>query len=153
MPTVIDPRFPYDRLALYADTAERVAREDPAGPDARDRAPIAATVADWAPGRMRVTLSGRPPHRRTSLVGENWYPDWHATVDGKPAPVLRADYTLLSVVLPPGAREVRLWFASAAYARGKLVTAVALLVDARAVGRAALDPPAERGAWLSGPSW
>jgi hypothetical protein len=31
-------------------------------------------------------------------------------------------------VLPPGAREVRLHFASPAYARGKLVTALALLL-------------------------
>ena len=49
-------------------------------------------------------------------------------MDGKPAPIYRADHTLLSVVLPPGAREVTLHFASAAYARGKWVTLMALLV-------------------------
>jgi hypothetical protein len=31
-------------------------------------------------------------------------------------------------VLPPGAREVRLQFASASYARGQLVSAVAMLI-------------------------
>ena len=77
---------------------------------------------------MRVTLEGAATKPAYLLIAENWYPDWHATVDGKPAPIYRADHTLLSVVLPPGAREVTLHFASAAYARGKLVTLMALLV-------------------------
>ena len=77
---------------------------------------------------MRITLDGAAAKPAYLLIGENWYPDWHATVDGKPAPVLRADHALLSVVLPPGAREVTLRFASAAYARGKLVTLAAVLV-------------------------
>jgi hypothetical protein len=40
--------------------------------------------------------------------------------------VHRADYTMLSVV-PPGAR-VQLWFSSATYVRGKIVTGLALLI-------------------------
>jgi uncharacterized membrane protein YfhO len=76
---------------------------------------------------MRLTLAGSAAAPTYLVVVENWYPDWHATVDGRTVPVHRADYALLSVVLPPGAREVRLWFASAAYPRGKMVTAVALL--------------------------
>jgi uncharacterized membrane protein YfhO len=61
------------------------------------------------------------------VVSENWYPDWHATVDGKSAAVRRADHSLLSVDLPAGARQVELWFDSPAYARGKLLSVVALL--------------------------
>jgi len=45
-----------------------------------------------------------------------------------PTAVRRVDHALLSVVLPPGAREVTLHFASSAYARGKLVTLAAVLV-------------------------
>jgi uncharacterized membrane protein YfhO len=77
---------------------------------------------------MRITLEGAASKPSYLLIAENWYPDWHATVDGKPAPLYRADHTLLSVVLPPGAREVTLRFASAAYVRGQLVTLAALLV-------------------------
>jgi uncharacterized membrane protein YfhO len=90
--------------------------------------PIRPTVSAWAPGEMRIGLSGTEPKPAYLLIGENWHPDWHATIDGKPVPVLRADGTLLSVVLPSGAREVTLRFASAAYARGKLVTLAAVLV-------------------------
>jgi uncharacterized membrane protein YfhO len=48
-------------------------------------------------------------------------------VDGRAAPVLRGDHALISVPLPPGAREVALDFESPDYARGKLISLVALL--------------------------
>jgi hypothetical protein len=127
VPTMVDQRFPYDRIALYGDTTS-VSPEKILPGQLPEPAAIAATVADWAPGRMRVTLAGSAAAPTYLVIGENWYPDWHATVDGKAVPVHRADYALLSVVLPPGAREVRLWFASTAYPRGKMVTALALLV-------------------------
>ena len=53
--------------------------------------------------------------------------DWHAIVDGKPAPVLRGDNTLLSILLPSGARQVDLTFDSPTYRKGKLVSLLALL--------------------------
>ena len=129
VPTVIDPRFPYDRIALYADTAS-VSPDPIRGGQVPEPAPVRATLADWAPGRMRITLAGAAEKPSYLVVGETWYPDWHAEVDGKPVPLLRADHALLSVVLPPGAREVTLHFASAAYAKGKLVTLGALLATA-----------------------
>jgi hypothetical protein len=126
-PTVVDPRFPYDRIVLYEDTTS-VSPERIRPGQIPDVTPVTATVADWAPGQMRVALAGTATKPSYLLIGETWYPDWHATVDGRDVPVLRADHALLSVVLPPGAREVRLWFASSTYPRGKLVTALALLV-------------------------
>jgi hypothetical protein len=127
VPTVLDQRFPHTVLALYSDTASVTPDKIRPG-QIPEPAPVTATVASWAPGEMRVTLSGSAPTPTYLLIGENWYPDWHATVDGKPAAVHRADYTLLSVVLPPGAREVRLWFQSSSYPLGKMVMIVALLI-------------------------
>jgi hypothetical protein len=128
VPTVIDPRFPYDAIALYPDTVTGLSPEPIRGGQVPAPVPVRPTVSAWAPGEMRIGLSGTEPKPAYLLIGENWHPDWHATVDGKPVPVLRADGTLLSVVLPSGAREVTLRFASAAYARGKLVTLAAVLV-------------------------
>jgi hypothetical protein len=125
-PTVVDPRFPYDQIVLYADTA--TVNPDPIRPNQLPPAPgVRASVAEWAPGAMRITLTGADPKPTYLLVSETWYPDWHASVDGKPAPVVRGDHAFLSVVLPPGAREVTFSFHSAGYARGKIVTALALL--------------------------
>ena len=133
VPTMIDQRFPYNSIALYGDTTN-VAPEKIRPGQIPEPAPVTAAVAEWAPGRMRISLAGTATGPTYLLVGENWYPDWHATVDGQPAPVHRADYALLSVVLPPGAREVRLWFASRAYPRGKLVTAISLLATLALLG-------------------
>ena len=126
-PTVIDPRFPVNAVALYSDTASVSTAAIQAG-RLPGPSPVQAALAEWAPGAMRVKLAGRSDSTSYLLVSENWYPDWHVEVDGKPAPLLRGDYTLLSVALPPGAREVRFTFSSRAYARGKLVTLVALLI-------------------------
>jgi len=128
VPTVIDPRFPLNSVVLYSDTTsvtvEPLNGQVPPPPNVR------ASIAEWAPGRMRISLDGNAPRATYLLIGETWYPDWHAEVDGKPTPVLRANEALLSVVLPPGARQVALHFHSAQYDRGRLVTLVALLLTA-----------------------
>jgi uncharacterized membrane protein YfhO len=51
-------------------------------------------------------------------------------VDGRSVPVLRGDGTLITVPVPAGARDLRVWYDDRVYARGRLVTIVALLVIA-----------------------
>jgi hypothetical protein len=125
-PTVIDPRFPLNSVVLYSDTTsvtpEPLNGQVPPVPNVR------ATLAEWAPGRMRIRLDGAASRATYLLIGETWYPDWHAEVDGRPVPVLRADDALLSVVLPPGARQVALHFHSTQYDRGRLITLGAVLL-------------------------
>ncbi len=121
---LVDDRFPVEAAALFSDTSSL--RPDSLTQPLRKSA-VVAKVADWTPGAMNIALSGADATRGYLLISENWYPDWHAEVDGKPGVVRRADHSLLSVDLPPGAKSVRLWFDSAAYARGKIVSVVALL--------------------------
>ena len=137
IPALVDPRFPSDRVLVYPDTASVSVEPIRAG-QAPAPSGVTARVAEWEPGRMRITLTGSEPRQSYLLVSENWYPDWHAMVDGKAVPAHRGDYTFLSVPLPPGAKEVRLDFASAEYVRGKLVSWAALLVTAVLLAGAAL---------------
>jgi hypothetical protein len=126
VPTVVDPRFPLDAVVLYTDTAS--VSPEPVKSGTPETAPtVQARLSEWAPGHMRIALEGSAPKATYLLVAETWYPDWHAAIDGRPVTVLRADHALLSVVLPSGAREVTLRFDSAAYARGKIMTLVALV--------------------------
>jgi hypothetical protein len=126
VPTVVDPRFPLNSVVLYPDTAGIT--PEPIMGQVPPQSPVRARLVEWVPGRMRVTLDGTDTRPMYLLIGETWYPDWHAQVDGKPAATRRGDFALLSVILPPGAKEVRLHFASEEYARGRLVTVLALLL-------------------------
>lgn len=125
VPTLVDPRFPIDRIALLPDTSTATS---PAPQPPFPASAVAAEVTAWKPGSMTVALRGVDAAPGHLLVSENWYPDWHAEVDGKPAVVRRANHSLLSVDLPAGAKSVRLWFDSPAYARGKWISAAALLL-------------------------
>ncbi|MGI9040752.1 MAG: 6-pyruvoyl-tetrahydropterin synthase-related protein [Gemmatimonadales bacterium] len=128
VPTIVDPRFPLNAVVLYSDTAS--VTPEPIRGRVPEPARVRASLAEWAAGRMRITLEGSETRQLYLLVGETWYPDWRAEVDGRPAQVHRGDHALLSVVLPSGAREVRLYFSSDEYARGRLVSLLALLAVA-----------------------
>jgi hypothetical protein len=125
VPTVIDPRFPVTGVVVFPESASVTPAQIRAG--GPDTTSVRARLSEWKPGSMRVTLTGSDTATRYLLVSETWYKDWHALVDGRPAPVLRGDQALITVALPPGAREVALDFDSPEYARGKLISLVALL--------------------------
>ncbi len=123
--TVLNPRFDVRRAALF-DTSARVHAS--VGVEALP-APISVTtsVSHYEPGKVRIDLSAPAPNGSSLLVSENYYPGWKATVDGKPAPIGRADYTFIGVELPSGARSIQLDFTSPAYERGKVITWIAIL--------------------------
>jgi hypothetical protein len=123
--TVADPGYPFDRVALYADTAQVAGASST--PTIPEPSGVRASLTEWRPGAMTIALSGSAPSHNYLLVAENWYPDWRATVDGVAAATHRANGAMLSVVVPPGAREVRLSFEMASYRTGKLVTFASLL--------------------------
>jgi uncharacterized membrane protein YfhO len=52
-----------------------------------------------------------------------------AKVDGKPVQVFRADYVLMGVPLPAGARSVEFSFDNATYPRGRSITLAALTLS------------------------
>ena len=67
------------------------------------------------------------------VIDDGWFPGWTATVDGHQTPVLRADYLVRAVRLPPGRHLVRLVYAPLTFLLGAtitLATALALLVFA-----------------------
>jgi len=128
VPTVIDPRFPLNGVLLLPDTAS--VSPEPIRAGGPDTTAVRARLTEWKPGSMRIALEGSDPQPRYLLVSETWYKDWHARVDGTPAPVHRGDHALIAVVIPPGAKEVALDFDSPEYARGKVISLLALLAIA-----------------------
>ena len=123
IPTLVDPRMDYSRIVLFT-------KDQPVIPAPIDRlpapSPARATVSAWEPGRMTVRLDPVPPKPSYLLIAENWYPDWQARVDGQPTQVLRGDYTLITIELPTGAKQVELTFRSKPYDLGKGITVASL---------------------------
>ena len=129
-PTVAANGFPINSYALFADSTSVQAVAVTKGMETPAPAMVTASLASWEPGAMSVKLTGSDTRTTYLLVAENWYPDWHATIDGKSVPTHRADGALLSVELPPGAREVTLKFDVDAYRTGRMVSIGALLLVA-----------------------
>ncbi len=123
IPTLLDPRMDFSRIVLFT-TDQPVTPEPLKAMPAPS--PSRATVTAWQPGRLTVTLDPVPLQPSYLLIAENWYPDWQATADGRPAQVLRGDYTLITVALPAGARVVELTFHSKLYETGRTLSVASL---------------------------
>jgi hypothetical protein len=130
--TLLNPRFEVKRAALF-DTSANVAvsRDVQALPP-----PLAITtsVRHYEPGKVAIHLSAPAPQGSSLVVSENYYPGWTATVDGKPGRIGRADYTLIGVELPAGARRIELYFTSPSYQRGKVITWIAIALGLLMLG-------------------
>ncbi|MGH7647141.1 MAG: YfhO family protein, partial [Gemmatimonadaceae bacterium] len=123
--TILDPRFDIRRAALFDTSAAVQGQNITSLPEP---SPVEATITRYDPGHIEVNLGQPAPHGSALVVSENYYPGWVATVDGKPAQVGRADFVLIGVALPDGAKHVDLTFTSAVYERGKVITIVAILL-------------------------
>ncbi len=122
--TVVNPQFDVDRAAIFDTSAHVAAVADiKALPPATG---IAVHVDSYAPGRIRLSLDRPAPAGSALIVAENYYPGWHATVDGKAAEIGRAQFVSIGVPLSAGARAVALDFSSSAYETGKVVTWIAI---------------------------
>lgn len=132
--------FLVDAHRTIADPEKLLAAmEDPAWNPERlvllEREPPPAEVGDPAPGD-RVRIASYQPERvvieaaaagpRFLVVTDTWYPGWTATVDGRPASILRADLAFRAVVLGPGRHEIQFRYAPTSVVIGGAISAAAL---------------------------
>lgn len=122
--TVLNPLFDVRRVAIF-DTAATIDAQ-PVNSPLPEPVPFGVQVERYEAGAIDLTLQGPAPAGSALVVSENFYPGWKATVDGQPATVSRANFTLIGVELPTGAKSVQLRFDSEPYHTGKLLTLLAL---------------------------
>jgi hypothetical protein len=84
------------------------------------------TVSIMAYEPNRILLSANMTRASFVVVSEVFYPGWEATVDGRPVPLLRADYILRAVPVTQGRHEIQLHFRPTILAWGLLVSVCAL---------------------------
>jgi hypothetical protein len=79
-------------------------------------------------------------------VLESWAPGWRAHVNGRAAPVHRADFLFMAVPVPEGPCEVVLEYRPDSVRNGAIVSAIGLVALAFCFGGAAAPParPAPR---------
>ena len=124
--TVLDPRFDPMRVAVIDSAAPITVAPITGLPEPL---PITARVTRYDPGHIAVELSAPAPAGSALVVPENYYPGWTASIPGQPPiAAIRTNYTFLGVPLPTGATKAALDFQDPAYAKGKVVTWLAVVI-------------------------
>ncbi len=62
------------------------------------------------------------------FISDTYYPGWKATVDGSETPVLRANYAFRALSVPEGKHEVRMFFDSASFRIGIILSIAGLVL-------------------------
>ncbi|MBI4261620.1 MAG: YfhO family protein [Actinobacteria bacterium] len=114
---VLQPAF--DPRELVVLEGEPGLERDPEAP------PRSGTAAYRQEGIEEAVVTVESSAPALVLVRNAWDRNWTATVDGEPAPVLRADYLLQAVPVPAGSHEVRLVYRDPMLYAGLAASAVA----------------------------
>jgi hypothetical protein len=88
------------------------------------RAGATGTVRWLSRGVNRQVLEVDATGPAILVVTENFYPAWRARVDGRPARVVRADFTLRALPLPAGRHQVEFFFRSDLFRRSLALSAL-----------------------------
>ncbi|MGH7444368.1 MAG: YfhO family protein [Longimicrobiales bacterium] len=101
-------------------------------------------------GLNAMTLRVQADRPAMLVVLDNYYPAWHAQVDGEAAPLVRANLTFRAVPVPAGEHVVTMRFVPDALRAGVLVS-VSLLLALLAVGIGSLILQRRRAARAGAP--
>lgn len=89
--------------------------------------PVAGARAVLVSYRLNdVTVEVETPGPALLRLADLWYPDWAATVDGRPSEILRADYLLRAVAVSAGRHRVEFHYRSPAVWRGLVLSLASL---------------------------
>jgi hypothetical protein len=78
-------------------------------------------LTSYAPNELHYRYTSASD--RLAVFSEIYYPNgWHATVDGEPVDLIRADWTLRAALLPAGEHEVVMTFLPDSYRVGAAVS-------------------------------
>ncbi|HUG54552.1 MAG TPA: YfhO family protein [Vicinamibacteria bacterium] len=97
-----------------------------------------ASVGEYAADRVVVDVE--TDGEAHLLLADTWYPGWRATVDGRPAPVRRANLAFRAVPVPAGRHRVEMVYRPPAALAGVAISAVTLAALAL-VGLGAMRRP------------
>ncbi|MGH2660215.1 MAG: YfhO family protein [Actinomycetota bacterium] len=112
---VLEPGFDPGTTAVVEGEEGSAAAASPGLPGSPG-SPGQATYREVWPEDLRIAARATAPS--IVAVRNAWAQGWSATVDGRPAPVVRTDYFLLGVPVPMGNHEIRLTYQDPMIGRG-----------------------------------
>jgi hypothetical protein len=116
--------------------------EAPSGPGTPGvpEGPVAAEGIRVDAAALAATVVA--PRDGLAVILDPFYPGWTATLDGKPVPILRADFAFQAVAVPAGRHELRLTYRNRWVGIGAAVSlgTLALLLAALAVRARRMRP-------------
>jgi hypothetical protein len=99
-----------------------------AAPSTIAAANTAAAVSIVEDKRNSVRIITENPNPGLLVLSDNYYPGWKAFVDGAPAPILNANWTMRAVEIPAGAHVVSFIFAPRALAIGAYASGLSAII-------------------------
>ncbi|MGD0999914.1 MAG: YfhO family protein [Candidatus Brocadiia bacterium] len=115
------PRLNYEKMALL-EAEPRCAVEQPPAAEPTPE------IVRYEPARVNIEVQAAAP--ALLVLSDLFYPGWEATVDGRPAQILEANYAMRAVAVPKGAHEVRFLYRPASFRAGVAASAAGCLVAA-----------------------
>jgi hypothetical protein len=85
-----------------------------------------ADVTKHEPNRLEIHTASPGPG--VLVLSENYFPGWRVYVDGEPSQLLRVDYNLRGVLLPPGEHVVKFVYRPGSVLIGAVVSLLTLVV-------------------------
>jgi hypothetical protein len=116
---VVSSKIQSDQTGIFIPL---YARTPPVAPSATVVKPTSLGAGKW-----RIKTSGDKPS--LVVVAEAWFPGWQAKVDGKSAPVEKADAAVRGVAVGPGNHVITLGYRnSGAVIVGRVITGITIIV-------------------------
>ncbi|HOM28761.1 MAG TPA: YfhO family protein [Deltaproteobacteria bacterium] len=120
-----DPRFDPAR-SVVLEEKDRLIAGVPDAPAKGGQGASGATVVRYEPQRIEVRTQS--PTNSLLILSELFYPGWRAYVDGREAPVVKADLILRGVPVPAGSHVVSMVYRPLSFYAGLAVSMAALVV-------------------------
>jgi hypothetical protein len=126
---------PDETVFLHGDSALGASAMNPTLAWSNGAPGVARILAETS--RM-LRLHVEAPSGGYLLVADTFYPGWQVTIDGQPAPILRANISSRAVALPVGEHEVQFSYPATRFFLGVKVTAIGLALLMLWIGTAAV---------------
>ncbi len=118
---------PESMVLIESESASKISPSQPAAAlEARGNPDSISTIAIDKLGDEQIELSTESDFNGYLVVADQYYPGWHASLDGLDMPILRANYIQRAIALPAGKHKVVFSYKPESYRLGLLISSIAL---------------------------